>query len=51
MMETIAGRITIWPAGLLRAFDHHLPAGIFVIRFSFFFSFAINANRVMINDG
>jgi hypothetical protein len=50
MMETIACRITIWPAGLLRAFGHHLSAGVFVIRLFFFFSFAIDTNGLMVDD-
>jgi hypothetical protein len=51
MMKTIAGRIPIGPAGLLRTLGHHLPGGIFVVRFFFFFFFTIKADGLMIEDG
>jgi hypothetical protein len=50
VMETIAGRIAVGFVGFRYALGHHLPGGLFVVRASFFFFFAIHTNRLVIDD-
>jgi len=50
MMKAIAGRITIGFAGLRYALGHHLAGGIFVVGSFFFFFFAFQTNRAVIEN-
>jgi hypothetical protein len=49
-MKTIAGRISVGFAGFRYALGHHLPRGILVVGVFFLFFFAIQTNRLVIED-